>query len=263
MDKPMSDTPTPDAEPTPEAGDTPAEHPWANLPLEHRALLRLPALPADAQLGPRPLCIVEWLQAERHSPLESLLRLGVRLNGGRAPVRNNLIEVWLDHSARRVVFGPAQGLVLELTGRGLGRFLLAQAIGWAKRNAAGYAVEERPLPPASGQARQLRDHWLLSQGFRVQYPEDPTQKPLFHAPSLDSLSEDWNHDKVQPLSTGDLMSLLEGAHQQALEQDAQVRRLEQRLQRAQQEDGVLRFSLTCLVTFALFQTGLLIWMSLR
>lgn len=47
----------------------------------------------------------------------------------------NLLEVWADHRNKEVRFGSDAGLSLEPLNRGLGRFLLAQAIAW--RNDAG------------------------------------------------------------------------------------------------------------------------------
>lgn len=229
------------------------EHPWAELPLEQPTLLRLAPLPGVAGLGQRPLRLVELVQAERHDPRHSLLRLVVRIPGSLALAGHNTLEVWLDHDTRLLRFGPASGLHLDLPGRGLGRFLFARGIAWARQRWPHYRLHPQALPPssASGIGLVLHDALLQTQGLDVV------------GATLDGLNPDWNPDKVQILPLPEAALMLEQANRQLLEQDGQLVQFRQRLARQQQEEGVLRFGLFCLVGFALFQAGLLIWMAMR
>ena len=57
--------------------------------------------------------------------------------------------------------------------------------------------------------------------------------------------------------------LLQQAEQQLQETSAQLRERDERVAKYQREDSGLRFTITCLVAFALFQAGLLIWIATR
>ncbi len=242
-----------------------AQPQWTDLPLERPTLLRLAPLPTDAVLGARPLRFVELLQAERHAPEQSLLRLVVRYPGTVSFRGHNVVEFWADHSRRSIRLGPADGIFIDLRGRGLGRFMLAQGIAWAKQRWPSYTVDQGALPSAGAQdtERLLRDHCLLGQGFSVQYPLDAKVKPFYSAASVDALNQDWNAEKVQIIPLGDAAGMLEQANDALLEQDGQIRQLQERATRYQREDGTLRFTILCLVTFSLFQAGLLIWIATR
>ena len=57
--------------------------------------------------------------------------------------------------------------------------------------------------------------------------------------------------------------MLEQADQNLQRQDVAIRKLEERIAVYKHEDGGLRFTIACLVVFALFQAGLLIWIITR
>src|SRR3990167_3713069 len=168
-------------------------HPWAELGPEQFSLLRLAPLPIDRHTGPRPLRFIQMGRLERQSPRQSLLRLTLQLPGHHLRKEQNVLEVWADHSQKLLRFAPDNGLLLEPENRGLGRFILAQGIAWARRHYSHYQVQGGDLPSRdafSEEARARRDH---------------------------------------------------------------LRR----------EDGSLRFTITCLIAFCLFQAGLLIWIATR
>ncbi|MFC3609578.1 hypothetical protein [Stutzerimonas tarimensis] len=253
-----------EATPAVEATET-APHPWADLPAERLTLLRLAPLQTTASEGPRPLRFVEFGQVERHAETESLLRLSIRIPGNPGIRGHDLLELWIDHRTRSVRFGLERGLQLSLPNRGLARFLLGQAAGWAQQRWPHYRVEPCPLAvlPLQGQARQRRDHCLLAQGFELEVPTEANQPPFCQARSVAALLAGWNKEKVQMISQQDAALMLEQANQQLLEQDAQIRRQQERVTRFQQQDGTLRFTILCLIAFALFQAGLLIWIATR
>ena len=265
----MSDIPsTPDAgaapaaPPTPEAA--PAQHPWAELPPDRFRLLRLAPLTTDRDTGPRPLRFVELAQLERHSAQQSLLRLQIRLPGELHSKKTNLIEIWADHRAKELRFGPDSGLRIEPVNRGLGRFLLAQGIAWAQRRWSHYLVEGGTLAKDTGDERMRlhRDHWLQTQGFELNYPASQN-KATYAAPRVSVLRPDWNQDKVQIIDLQDAAAMLEQADRKLLTQENEILQLQQRMSRLRREDGSLRFTIACLVAFALFQAGILIWIATR
>ena len=260
----MIDTP-----PEPEALEQeaqPQEHPWANLAPAPYRLLRLFPLPVDRTTGARPLRFAQYSRLERHSNLESLLRLRVDLPGHPARHGRNQLDIWVDHGQKEVRFAPEGGLQMDPPNRGLGRFLLAQGIDWAKGKWAHYQVQSGDLPSKnllSEDARLRRDHALRSQGFDVVYPDDGQLKAHYGAPRVSNLLADWNPEKVQIIDTLDAAGMLEQADQQMREQDAILRKQEERITWLKREDSGLRFTVTCLVAFALFQAGLLIWIATR
>ena len=243
-----------------------AAHPWTHLGPEQFRLVRLAPLPADRNTGLRPLRFAELGRLVRHSKAQSLLRLWVQLPGQRLRPEQNLLEVWIDHRNKEVRFGPDQGLQVDPSNRGLGRFLLAQGIAWAKQHCAHYQLEGGVLPAkavASEDARARRDHCLLGQGFTLDYLDPLQLKARYGAPRVGALLENWNADKVQLVDTLDAAAMLQQADQALQDQAVKIRKLEERVERFKREDSTLRFTIGCLVAFSLFQAGLLIWMAVR
>lgn len=266
----MSENPAPQAE-TAETEDAASEapaatHPWADLPPEQFSLLRLAPLPVDRETGPRPLRFIQLGRVERHTRDLSLLRLTLQVPGQRLHREQNQLEVWADHQRKEVRFGPDKGLSVEPANRGLGRFLLAQGIAWARQQYAHYQVEGGALPTKDNfndATRARRDHALKAQGFTIEYSDPLQLKPYYSAPRVSSLHGDWHTEKVQIVELLDAAAMLQQADQNLREQDVQVRKLEDRVERLRREDSGLRFTISCLVAFSLFQAGLLIWIATR
>lgn len=250
------------AEPQPAA----APHAWAELEPEQFRLLRLAPLPVDRHTGARPLRFVQLGRVARHSKEQSLLRLTIQIPGQRVRKEQNVLEVWLDHRLKEARFGPDQGLQIEPGNRGLGRFLLAQGIAWARQQCAHYTVEGGALPAKDAlaeEARLRRDHCLQAQGFVVEYLDPLQLKARYGAARVSSLHSDWHTEKVQIVGLLDAANMLQQADQNLREQDVKIRKLEERLKLFKREDGSLRFTIACLVAFCLFQAALLIWIATR
>ncbi|MNP14214.1 hypothetical protein D3C76_1065270 [compost metagenome] len=214
----------------------------------------------------RPLRFVELGRVERHSREQSLLRLVIELPGQKVRKEQNLLEVWADHRSKEVRFGPDGGLQLEPQNRGLGRFLLAQGIAWAKQRWAHYRVEGGALPAKDAldnEVRLRRDHVLKAQGFEVNYLDSLQLKASYGAGRVSELHGDWHREKVQLVGLQEAAAMLEQADQNLQRQDVAIRKLEERIAVYKREDGGLRFTIACLVAFAVFQAGLLIWIITR
>lgn len=249
-----------------QAPESPSPHPWAELAPDRFRLLRLTPLMTDSDSGARPLRFVELGQVERHSRQQSLLKLSIRLPGQLLSAQYNTLEVWADHEAKELRFGPDAGLRLEPANRGLGRFLLAQAALWAQKRWAHYLVREGVLSAgdiANDDMRLRRDRCLQSQGFDVIYPDSQQLKAIYNVPRVSTLRPDWNAEKVQIIELTDAAAMLEQADRNLLEQEIKIRDIQERLNRFRREDGTLRFTIACLITFSLFQAGLLIWIATR
>lgn len=260
----MTDT---DAQqPDEQAAAAPQVHPWHDLPAEQFRLLRLAPLPTDRHTGARPLRFVQLGRVERHSDELSLLRLSVELPGQRLHRGKNQFEVWVDHRSQEVRFAADQGLHIEPPNRGIGRFLLAQGIQWARQRWGSYAVEGGALAVKdilSEDARLRRDHFLRTQGFVVEYQDLVQLKASYSAARVSALSPEWNHDRLQVMELLDAAAMLQQADQSLHEQGVKIGKLEQRIERLKREDSSLRFTIACLVALALFQAGLLIWIATR
>jgi hypothetical protein len=244
----------------------PQLHPWAELVAEHFDLLRLAPLPIDRHTGARPLRFVELGRVERHSNEQSMLRLSIGLPGQKVRKEQNLLEVWADHRSKEVRFGPDNGLNLEPQNRGLGRFLLAQGIAWARQRWAHYRIEGGALPAKDAldnEARLRRDHVLKAQGFEVTYLDNVQLKASYGVGRMSELHGDWHREKVQILGLQEAAAMLEQADQNLQRQSVEIRKLEERIAIYKREDGGLRFTIACLVAFAVFQAGLLIWITTR
>ena len=243
--------------------EVPQAHPWEMLAPEPYRLLRLYPQPFDRATGARPLRFAQYSRIERHNQKESLLRLSVELPGQSLKKEQNRLDVWLDHQQKEVRFEPMQ---IDPPNRGLGRFLLAQAIEWAQQKWGHYSVQSGDLPfrnVLSEDARLRRDHALRAQGFEVEYPDEGQLRAVYGAPRVSALEADWNPEKVQVLDELDCAAMLEQADTQLRDQEVLIRKHEERITWLKREDSGLRFTVTCLVAFALFQAGLLIWISTR
>ena len=244
----------------------PAPLPWPDLVPDRFQLLRLAPLPTDRQQGARPLRYVEFGWVERHSTEHSLLRLQIRLPGQKLRKEQNRLDVHVDHRTRRVFVGEPSGLQMEPSDRGLGRFCLAQAVQWLQRHWPQYHLEGGALPAKDGlneDNRLRRDHVLRSVGLAVDYADGQLLKASLADARVDQLKGAWNDDKVQRVSVLDTASMLLNAEQQLQHGQVQLRERDARLAQYRHEDASLRFTITCLVAFAVFQAGLLIWIATR
>ena len=260
----MSDTPTPHAgteEPAPPEATT---RPWADVQPEHFKMLRLAPLPTDRSTGARPLRFVQFGYTERHNKDFSLLRLSILLPNQKVRKEQNHLDVWLDHATRQVSITPESGLQIEPLNRGIGRFLMAQAILWAQKKYSRYTFEKMSLPSRdalSEDTRQRRDHSLRTQGFDVVYEDALHLKAHIKAVEVSDLYSTWNSEKLQLVEILEAAQMLQQAEQTLQEQEVKLRTKEDRISKFQREDIGLRFTITCLVAFAVFQAGLLIWIA--
>lgn len=241
-----------------------APPPWAELAAEQFSLLRLAPLPFDRDTGARPLRFMQLGRVERNSPTHSLLRLTLQLPDQLTRKELNCLEVWVDHSQAIVRFGPEGGLQVEPENRGLGRFMLAQGIAWARQSWAQYAVASYPLATSFNEdARERRDYCLQAQGWVVEYLDPLKMKAQCKAERLSALQPDWNNEKVQIVELLDAANMLQQADQSLREQDVAIRKQDERIALLKREDNSMRFTIACLVAFSVFQAGLLIWIATR
>ncbi|WP_409322896.1 hypothetical protein [Pseudomonas putida] len=258
--------------PPPPAGDPPEEprkipaRPRAGLTAEHFQLLRLAALPTDRSTGARPLRFVQFGYAERHDKAHSLLRMEIQLPGQKVHKEQNRLDIRVDHAERLVRIGNEHGLQLEPVNRGIGRFMLAQAAQWLQRKWSHYRVEGMALPSKDAlneDSRLRRDQCLRGVGIEVQYEDSQHLKGRIADMTVGQLKAAWSSERLQRVEILDAANLLQQADQQLQEKEGQLRERDERVAKYQREDGGLRFTITCLVAFAVFQAGLLIWIATR
>jgi len=264
----MTDTQaTPDAEVEAEnaaVAPDPASLPWADVQPERFQMLRLAPLPTDRATGGRPLRFVQFGRAERHDKEHSLLRMDIQLPAQRVRKEQNHLDVWVDHATHRVRFSPEPGLQIEPWNRGLGRFLMAQGIHWAQKRWSHYQIDESVLASKDAlneDTRLRRDNFLRTQGFDVTYEDAQHMKGSVKAVNVGELLNTWNSEKVQMVEILDAANMLQQAEQNLQEQDVKLRKQDEAVTRFKREDSSLRFTIACLVAFAVFQAGLLIWIA--
>ncbi len=162
--------------------------------------------------------------------------------------------------------GNEHGLQLEPVNRGIGRFMLAQAAQWLQRRWSHYRVEGMALPSKDAlneDSRLRRDHCLRGVGIEVQYEDSQHLKGRTADMTVGQLKAAWSNERLQRVEILDAANLLQQADQQLQEKEGQLRERDERVAKYQREDGGLRFTITCLVAFAVFQAGLLIWIATR
>ncbi|UFH50861.1 hypothetical protein [Pseudomonas sp. KNUC1026] len=265
----MTDTPT-EASAAPDAAEAQAPSvaqnlPWSDVQPEYFQLLRLLPLPTDRSVGPRPLRFVQWGNAERHNRHHSLLRMDIQLTGQRVRSDQNRLDVWVDHE-KQIAWCEPPVLNIEPINRGLGRFMLAQAAGWLHEQGPNYRLQGQDLPARDGlveDTRKRRDHVLRSHGLEVAYADPQFMKASYAEVPASELVAQWNPEKVQLVTVLDAANMLQLADQQMQEQEAKLRNSQEQISQYRREDGSLRFTIVCLIAFAVFQAGLLIWIATR
>ncbi len=258
--------PEPNTPETATDASTQIEHPWLSLGAERFQLIRLNALPADRETGLRSLRFVSLDRVERHSKAESFLRLMISLPGQNTHKEINTLEVWADHEQQQIRINPDFPLRCDPANRGLGRFLLAQAALWASKRWNHYTVANQVLlvkHAANDAARLRRDHALQAQGFSVTYEDAVQMRAVCSVGRVSQLHSDWNDNKVSLIETLDSATMLQNADQNLNEQSVQIKKLNDRIDRLKTEDSTLRFTISMLAIFAVFQAALLIWIATR
>lgn len=239
---------------------------WARLAFERFSLLRLAPLPAERTTGLRPLMFVSLEKLSRHNKEVSMLRLRIRQPGGKESSQLNQLEVWVDHQHKEITLVPDHGLQVEPANRGLGRYLLATAIGWCSPAWAAYRLApinlKSSLSPDDA-ARLRRDHALQAQGFVLTYVDAVKMSAVCNATQLDQLHAEWNKDKVRAMDNLEVAQLLHSSDMNLKAQAAQINQLLERIDHLKRDDNTLRFTIMTLIFFSIFQAGLLIWMATR
>jgi hypothetical protein len=247
-----------------QTGEVTAPVLWENVAAEHFSMLRLAPLPTDRATGGRPLRFVEFGRAERNSKDFSLLRLSYNLPGQKTRKEQNQLDIWVDHADRSVRVGPESGLQVEPANRGLGRFMAAQGILWAQKRWSEYKIAGTALSNKDAlneDTRLRRDHFLKTQGFEVAYADAQHLKGTIKDVKVGNLNSTWNADKVQIVEILDTAHMLQQAEQKIQEQEVLIKKAEDKVSKYKRDDSGLRFTIACLVTFAVFQAGLLIWIA--
>lgn len=249
---------------TASAADT-VELPWTQVQPEHFRMLRLAPLKTDRTTGPRPLRFIQFGHAERHDERRSLLRMNIQLPSQRVHTEQNILDIWVEHDTQLVHCEPKSGLQTEPCNRGIGRFLLAQGVDWVQKHWPHYRFEDSPFPAKSlsEDARQRRNSCLQEQGFELSHPVGNPQKTYLKGLPISELSNSWNSDKVQFVELLEAGEMLQQAEQNLLEIEVKLQLQDEAVAQYKREDISLRFTIACLVAFALFQAGLLIWIATR
>lgn len=241
-----------------------AEQSWSSLPPQSEQLIRLAPLPADRATGLRHLLFGSFGRTEKHSSSQSMLKLSLSFPGHASSKGSNYLEVWADHATRQIHILPEHGLITAPGNRGLGRFIMAQAARWVRKNYPNYkmtTIAMRVKHVADDAARLRRDHCLQAQGFAVTYEDAVQMRASCSVKKSSEINTDWNQEKVRIIETSEVADILQKADKTLKEQERELKNLNEKLAYLKKDDNSLRFTITMLVVFAFFQAALLIWMA--
>jgi hypothetical protein len=174
----------------------------------------------------------------------SLMRMNIMLPGQRVRKEQNHLDVWVDHNEKRVHFGPDSGLQIEPLNRGIGRFMAAQGITWAKKRWPGYTVDGTDLnnkDALNEDTRLRRDHFLRVHGFDVVYADAQHLKGSVKEVQVGDLLGDWNTEKLQIVEILEAAQMLQQAEQNLAEQEVKLKKHEEKVSKYKREDAGLRF----------------------
>src|SRR5699024_6862671 len=203
---------------------------------------------------------------ERNSETESILRLTLQLPARHTNSEANILKVWADHQEQQVRINNELPVRTQPANRGLGQYMLAQAIASARMRSNRYTVasQTRLVKHASTDAARLRrDHALQALGFAVTYEDAVQMRAVCSVGRVSQLHSDWNESKVTLVDTLDSAMMLQNADQNLNSQRTQIKKLNERIDLLKSEDSTLRFTIAMLAIFAVFQAALLIWMATR
>jgi hypothetical protein len=142
--------------------------------------------------------------------------------------------------------------------------MVAQGIHWAQKRWSEYKIAGTALANKDAlneDTRLRRDHFLKTHGFEVVYADPQHLKGSIKDAKVGNLNNTWNTDKVQIVEILDAAQMLQQAEQRIQEQEVSIKKAEDKVSKYRRDDSGLRFTIACLVTFAVFQAGLLIWIA--
>ena len=190
-----------------------------------------------------------------------LLRLEARADGETPAADSNRVEVLVDHETRRLRFGPTAAQMTP-SRRGLGGFLFARLVDWCHRHCADYVVTPIMLPPGdTAEASEAPDKLLRRAGFDVQLLDDGRRRAQARCGA--DLISSWDTQRVEPLDMAELLRRLREQEGETLKTHAQNNVLKAQLEQLRRNDLGSRFAIGCLITLAIFQALLLLWVVLR
>lgn len=190
-----------------------------------------------------------------------LLRLEAKAENESPTPDANRVELLIDHGNQRLRFGPAR-VQIAPSRRGLGGFLLAWLIDWCHRSCPDYVVT--PILFQDGgdaDSREMREKLLRRAGFDIQ---DLDQGKLrAQVRRAGDLISSWDKQRVEPAEIGGLLQRLREQETETLKAQANCNTLKAQIEQLRRHDIGSRFAIGCLITLAIFQAVLLLWVVLR
>ena len=167
------------------------------------------------------------------------------------------ITVLLDEAVEALAV-RADGCYLDGTfGRGGHSRLILEQLG-ADGQLLGF--DKDPLAIATGQALAAEDgRFVIVQRSFAELGDELQVRGL--AGKVSGVLDSWNTEKVQFVEILEAAQMLQQAEQNLAEQEVKLKKQEEKVSKFKREDAGLRFTITCLVAFAVFQAGLLIWIA--
>ncbi|SDS13329.1 hypothetical protein SAMN05216421_0965 [Halopseudomonas xinjiangensis] len=207
--------------------------------------------------------LVQILVTNQRAGKLELLRLEIKADGEAGAAGGNRMELLVDHGNLRLRF-TTEGIQIAPARRGLGGFMLARLIDWCHRTCPEYVVTPLLLQndaALSSEVVEARDKLLRRAGFDIQALDDGRARAQVRR--VGDLISTWDTQRVEPIDVGELLRRLREQETENLKLQSQTTTLRAQIDQLRRSDLGSRFAIGCLVTLAIFQALLLLWVVMR
>lgn len=180
---------------------------------------------------------------------------------------SDAVQISVDVRHRVAKFGPKGNIIMRDKGLGIGSYLMAKTIQWAKTHYPDAKVmpgELSSVDARDAQHQQRRNQFYKKQGFQFKF-YDGCEKISGHffADRIDGLVGEWNHDKITELGADYLIEqlievkqLLEARDRDALSARGAAKRYEKHFLKWRQWTILISIAVIFLISFPRIPTAL-------
>jgi hypothetical protein len=136
------------------------------------------------------------------------------------------VEITVSPKSGVAKFGPKGNIKMRNRGLGIGPYLMAKVILWAKENYPSFRCLKGELSyvDATDDNKDRRNKFYSKAGFNIRFDDPKTcETGRFDIDRLDKLSGEWNPNKVKEISVVEIAQLLADATQNAVKFKNQVK----------------------------------------
>lgn len=128
------------------------------------------------------------------------------------------MQIRVDFTNRVAKFGPKGNIVVRDLGLGIGSYLMAKVIAWAKEHYPDCEVLPGELSLVDARRdpdnKNRRNEFYIKRRFELDFNDPEKESGNFWADRIDRLNEKWNTDKVAELTLENVIALWAADSQQ-------------------------------------------------